>query len=233
MFRRTPLQATRQLAAEGWAIAMPSPQDRRLSFGWRKEATITDEGVKVFGLPFNSPELQKFRDSERRKVAVYCDPDCTNEATVIIEGHPDPVRVELSWSEMCDMSIPEFLAIYEEMRASDPSNMRDERPRLARLRQERFDYMRSKAIENGLARSYMMRAEAEKKAAVLTTGMQSSEPKITAGTVAPGTLADLEHDPCAYDIGDGFEPPIEGDLTSKTQDDQTVFGRPDQAGRLK
>lgn len=132
-----------------------------VEFWVEKEATITDEGVKVFGLPFNSPELQKFRDSERRKVAVYCDPDCTNEATVIIEGHPDPVRVELSWSEMCDMSIPEFLAVYEKMRASDPSNMRDERPRLARVRQEMFEFLRTKAIENGLARSYMTRAEAE------------------------------------------------------------------------
>ena len=77
------------------------------------------------------------------------------------------------------------------------------------------------------------RDEAEKKAAVLTAGMQSSEPQITEGTVAPGTLADLECDPFAFDIGDGFASPIKGDLTSNTQDERAVFGRPEHAGKLK
>lgn len=233
VFGRSPIHVATQLAEEGWAIAVPSPQDRRLHLGWRKEAMITDEGVKVFGLPYNSPELQKFRDSTKRKVAVFCDPDCVNEVTVIVEGHPAPICVDLSWTEMRDMTIPEVLAHYEELRRKDPANLKDTRVRLARLRQERFDYLKSKAIENGLARSYMTRADAEKKATVLTAGMQSSKPKITEGTVAPGTLADLECDPFAYDIGDGFEPPIEGDLTSGTQDERAVFGRPEHAGKLK
>ncbi|MEJ1993039.1 MAG: hypothetical protein P8X50_15480 [Maritimibacter sp.] len=70
MFGRTPLQAAQQLAEAGWAIAPPSPQNRRLHFGWRKEATVTHNGVVVFGLPFNSPKLQQICDGRAGKVAV-------------------------------------------------------------------------------------------------------------------------------------------------------------------
>lgn len=229
-FGQRPAEAMKKLAAEGWVLAPMSPQDRRLTLGWRREATITDEGVKVFGLPYNSPELQRFRDSVHRKVAVYLDPDCINDVTVVVEGYPEYVVADLSWTAMRDMTLPEFLAHVEAVRARDPAETRNFDLRLAQMRQERFDMLRRKAVEHDLPRSYMTIEEVQRKADKLTRGMHAYRPPATEGTVRPGSIGNLgEAIEGVYDIEEGFPNAIEGEGAATPE----AFQRPDTEGKLK
>lgn len=58
MTGRRPIKMMEFIDLNYGAVALPSPHDRRIQLGWLNEVKITDEGVKVFGLPYNSPELQ-------------------------------------------------------------------------------------------------------------------------------------------------------------------------------
>lgn len=228
-----PIDVAKRLAKDGWAMPPVSPQDRRLHLGWRFEATITDEGVKVLGLPYNSPALQRHRDSAHRKVAVYIDPDSTNEVTVVVQGVPDLIMADLSWTGARDMTFPEFLAHVQALRAEDPGNTKDIDLRLARIRSELFDMLRKDAIERDIPRSYMTRDEAHTKAERLMGGMQAYRPEPMAGTLAPGMIAKLGEQPEAWDIGEGFSPAIEGQVTEPQDLSQPMpLGRPNTKGKL-
>ncbi|CAM3369145.1 hypothetical protein SAMN04488021_1644 [Paracoccus aminovorans] len=93
---RRPIKMKEYIDHNYGAISAPGPHDRRIHLGWENKAKITDEGVKVFGLPYNSPALQSVRDHVEGKVSVHSDPDCTNHVTVLIKGHPDPILADLS-----------------------------------------------------------------------------------------------------------------------------------------
>ncbi|MFT3688871.1 hypothetical protein [Paenirhodobacter sp.] len=231
-FGQRPIKVAERLAKEGWAVPPISPQDRRLHLGWRFEATITDEGVKVLGLPFNSPELQRHRDSECRKVAVYLDPDRINEVTILVRGCPDQIMADLSWSAMRDMTLAEYLSHVEAVRAEDPLDTKDFDLRLARIRNERFEMLRRVAIERDIPCSYMTLSEAQAKADRLTTGMHAHRPEHMPGTVAPGMIGKLGELPEAWDIGGGLSPAIEGQ-TEEAEGQPVPFGRPDTKGKLK
>ncbi len=233
-FGQRPIKVAERLAKEGWAVPPISPQDRRLHLGWRFEATITDEGVKVMGLPFNSPELQRHRDSDHRKVAVYVDPDSTNEVTVVVRGCPDLIMADLSWTALRDMTFAEYLSHAEAVRAEDPREVRDFDLRLAQMRNERFDILRRVAIERDIPRSYMTIEEARTKADRLTSGMHAHRPEPMPGTVAPGMIGKLGELPESWDIGAGLPPAIDGQI-ERTEDlpQSAPFGRPNIEGKLK
>lgn len=233
-FGQRPIKVAERLAKEGWAVPPISPQDRRLHLGWRFKATITDEGVKVMGLPFNSPELQRHRDSDHRKVAVYVDPDSTNEVTVVVRGCPDLIMADLSWTALRDMTFAEYLSHAEAVRAEDPREVRDFDLRLAQMRNERFDILRRVAIERDIPRSYMTIEEARTKADRLTSGMHAHRPEPMPGTVAPGMIGKLGELPESWDIGAGLPPAIDGQI-ERTEDlpQSAPFGRPNIEGKLK
>ncbi|MEM1361259.1 MAG: hypothetical protein AAGF94_06020 [Pseudomonadota bacterium] len=231
-FNQRPLQACQRLAKDGWTIAPMAPQQRRLAFGWRREATITDEGVLVFGLPFNSADLQKFRDTEVRKVSVYVDADCINVATVVIKGEPEPLDVEISWTAMRDITLAEFLAHAQHVRAEDPECTSNFELSLAKTRDAMFEDLRRKAIEADIPRSYMTIEEAQTKADVIMRGVHTYQPAVTPGTVPPGSLGDLEGGiDGVYDIGEGFVEPLDGDL-AETDDETKKLSRPNLDGKL-
>lgn len=217
------------------AISVPSPHDRRIHLGWLNKVKITDEGVKVFGLPYNSPELQAGRDHVREKVAVYSDPDCTNHVTILIEGYPDPILADLSWTAISDLSVPEFLAIAEAARAEDPEETENFEARLARIRRDRFDRMHFIAVEHKLARSYMTIAEAQKKADVVTAGQHSQGRTPLPGTVQPGSIADSTAGIGVRKVGPGFQPAIDGQVVPSndgTDASQQALPKPDTTGKL-
>lgn len=228
-----PLDVAERLAKDGWGTPPVSPQNRRLHLGWRFEATITDEGIKVLGLPYNSPALQRHRDSAYRKVAVFIDPDSTNEVTVVVQGFPGLIMADLSWTGARDMTFPEFLAHVQALRAEDPLDTKDIDLRLARIRSERFDMLRKDAIERDIPRSYMTRNEAQAKANRLMAGMHAHRPEPMAGTLAPGMIGNLGEMSEAWDIGAGFSPPIDGQISEPEDLPQPApFGRPNTTGKL-
>ncbi|ARO15329.1 hypothetical protein BVG79_01987 [Ketogulonicigenium robustum] len=232
--RQKPIEAARRLAEEGWAISTISPQDLRLHFGWKRNATITDEGVKVFGLPYNSPELQRHRDGPHRKVEVYINPDCINDVTVLVQDCPDYIHADLSWTQMRDMSLAEFLAVAEAVRAADPYKNTDFDLALAKMRDEQFRYLRKLAIERDIPRSYMTIEEAQAKADRLTTGMHAYKPAVTVGTVAPGNLSNpafwgMEQNGAA-DFGRNID---EGRALAQSDPADPVFVRPHIDGKFE
>lgn len=185
------------------------------------------------GLPFNSPELQRHRDSVHRKVAVYADPDSTNEVTVMVRGCAELIMADLSWTAMRDMTFAEYLSHAEAVRAEDPRESRNFDLRLARMRNERFDMLRRAAIERDIPRSYMTIDEARAKADRLTSGMHAYRPEPMLGTVAPGMIGRLGDLQEAWDIGDGFSPAIDGQIGGPEGSPQPAqFGRPNTEGKL-
>ncbi len=217
------------------AVIAPSPHDRRIHLGWESQATITDEGIKVFRLPYNSPELQAVRGHVQGKVSVFSDPDSVNHVTILIKGYPDPILADLSWTAMSDLTISEFLAIAEAARAEDPEETENFEARLARVRRERFDRLHFIAVEHKLARSYMTIDEAEKKAEIVTAGQHSPSRTPTPRTAQPGSVASETATTGVRKVGPGFQPPIDGKIVrpgDKAGETPQALPTPDTKGKL-
>ncbi len=235
MMGRRPIKIKEYIDHNYGAISVPSPHDRRIHLGWENKARITDEGVKVFGLPYNSPELQAVRDHVDEKVSVFSDPDCTNHVTILIEGHPDPILADLSWTAMSDLTVPEFLSIAEAARAEGPEETENFEARLARVRRDRFERMHFVAVEHRLARSYMTIAEAQKKAEIVTAGQHSPRRTPLAGTAQPGSIADEVATTGVRKVGPGFQPAIDGQAIRPddgTEEVPQALPKPDTTGKL-
>lgn len=114
------------------------------------ENTVTDDGVKAFGLSYTSPALQALKDSSHGKVAVYTDPDCIDHVNIVIEGHQEPVLAELTWAAMKGLTLHEFQEIALAARAEDPDETEVFEARLVRVRRERYEQMQFIATERNL-----------------------------------------------------------------------------------
>ncbi|MGH6763974.1 MAG: hypothetical protein ACRECW_20585 [Phyllobacterium sp.] len=230
MMGRRPIKVAQEINRDYGAITVPADHDRRIQLGWRKECTITDEGVKAFGLPYSSPELQILRDHIAGKVAVFLDPDNISHATILIEGHPEPVLADLSWTAMKNLTLPEFLRIAEEARAEDPEVAAEFEALRARVRKERFDQLYFIATEHELARSFMTIAEAQKKAEIVMSGVYSPRHEPVLGTTPRGSVAREGAVAGVRKIGAGFQPAIDGrtDGTAATQQ----LDKPNTKGKL-
>lgn len=189
MFGARPAARARQINEDYGIVNEVSAHDRRIHLGWSRYATVTDEGVKVFGLPFNSAELQSVKDSLTGKVKVFIDPDDIKHSTVLIEGHSKPILANLTWTEMQDQTLGEFFEIARAARAEDPAETELNEERLARARRNLGDQMHEIARKHNLPRSYMTIAEAEAKAKLLITGQHSHLRSPSPGAATPGTIA--------------------------------------------
>lgn len=231
-----PIQAYKYANDEYRCVQLIPEMDRRIQLGWKTQASVTDEGVKVFGLPYWSPELQELSDSPNRKVTVYSDPDCTNEVTVLVEGREHPILGVLAWTAMSDLTISEALEFQAFACAEDPSETRDIEARLAKARRRRFDDVKRKGLEKNLPRSFMTQAEAEAKAKTIIFARDPFEGP-AAGSMRPGVVASEAETDGVYDIDGGFNDALEADQNGKTdrQSRRNIrdFGRPKSEGKLK
>ncbi|MBK4214714.1 hypothetical protein JJJ17_02115 [Paracoccus caeni] len=233
MMGQRPIDRAAGLIAEEAVIVPPSAHDRRIHLGWMEQRRMTDEGIKAFGLPFNSVELQQLRDHIHSRVAIYVDPDCIRHATVLIENHREPVLVDLSWTEMQDLTLPQFLAVLEQAWNEDPQTTHLREAQLARVRARLSDQLEKIALERGLARSFMTVDEAQTKAARYSTGVHVSHPGQLPGTLSPDDIALELPASEQHRIGRGHQPPIEGGLDEKEdRPNERVFIKPDSKGKL-
>ena len=233
MMGQRPIDRAAELNAGEGAIMPPSAHDRRIHLGWMERRRVTDDGVRAFGLPFNSAELQYVRDNISGRVAIYVDPDCIKHATVLIENHQDPILVELSWSAMQDLTLPEFLAVLEQAWTEDPHTTALRESQLARIRARISDQLADIALERGLARSFMTVDEAREKAARYTAGVHTSHPEPLAGTLHPDDIAREFADADRHRIGRGHQPAIEGAMAHQdTRPSERIFVKPDSKGKL-
>lgn len=230
MMGRRPIKVAQEVNRDYGMIAAPTDHDRRIQLGWKMKCKVTDEGVKALGLPYTSPELQILSDHIDGSVSVHVDPDNITHATIMIEGHPDPILANLSWTAMKDLTLPEFLRIAEEARAEDPEETADFEALLVRVRRKRFDRLHFIATEHKLARSYMTIAEAQRKAEAVMAGVHSSRRVLVEGATPPGSVAKEGDVAGIRKIGAGFQPAIDG----RPDHDATVsdLGKPNTKGKL-
>lgn len=230
MMGRRPIEAAKQIEETEGAVFPPAAHDLRIHLGFKHQCKITHEGVKAFGLPFNSVELQRAGETFRGKVTVFVNPDDIGFATILLEGHLKPILAELSWTEMKDLTLSEFFIYAQLARAEDPQLTKGFEETMNRVRRERADHMARIAAEKKLPRSFMTYAEAQKLSEELLTGVHSSRTVEIEGAVTPGSLSDPFLNDGRYDIKDGFEAPIEQQTTPTQEDPFSVA--PEIDGKL-
>ncbi|MER5172807.1 hypothetical protein [Thioclava kandeliae] len=230
MLNRRPIEAAKQINEEYGAILPPTAHDFRIHLGFRHECKITHEGVKAFGLPFNSADLQKLGETLRGKVTVFVDPDNIAFATVLSPRHPEPVLVELQWTAMQDLTLKEFFIYAEHARAEDPMLTRDFEQTISRTRQKLQNQMDEIAAKHKLPRSYLTVEEATRKGNQILAGVHSTRKTPEIGAAEPGTLNQMTMDQGQYVIGNGFEAPLDGEQTSIENDPFAIT--PDTKGKL-
>ena len=109
MFKATPWQKFLEVLDVYGGIEAPSQRDRRIHLGVKRTASTTSEGVKIFNLPFNSTELQRFAGGASRRVTVHLDPDDLRHVSVTAEGHPEIMTARLSMTALSDLTLEEAL----------------------------------------------------------------------------------------------------------------------------
>lgn len=230
MFGRRPIEVAKDVAENAGEILPPTAHDLRIHLGFEVRCKITHEGVKAFGLPFNSVELQAAGEIHRGKVKVFVNPDDISFATVLIEGRSAPIAAELSWTAVQDLTLPEFFEAAELARKSDPQLTQEFESTLNSVVRERFDHMERIASEKKLPRSYITIAEAERKASEILRGVHSARTIPHEGSATPGSLNELSMQDGAYKIAGGFENPLEHQ--AEPQHDELFTALPDTKGKL-
>lgn len=123
---QTPWDKLTEVLQNGPAISPPNYRDRCLHLGERFSATVTSEGVKPRGVPYNSSELQKWADRQvDKKVTVHIDPDFLGTAYVTSEHDTAIISVNLSRSEWEDSTLS---AVIEELKRKRLLGMRGQSP---------------------------------------------------------------------------------------------------------
>lgn len=231
MMGQRPIKVAQRIGEIYGVIDVAPPLDRRVHLGWRTEAVVTDEGVKVFGLPYTSPDLQSLRDRIHEKVSVYSDPDLIDEVTILVKGHARPILARLSWTAMKGLTISEFLEFSASMRAETPDETIDFESQRIRSERKRFEQMRHVATKHNLLRSFTTREEAEAKARVVAAGLHAPTER-TPNTAKPGSIGQPSLVDGVRKVGAGFLPPIENEDQETRQSDLRKLKRPDTEGKL-
>lgn len=194
---------------EDRGLFRPLDEDvRRIHLGWKLDVTPSDEGVRVFsGLWYNSVELQRAvdRPTATGKVSVFVDPDNVTEATVLITGHREAIRVRLQITALAELPLPQALDVVLAHRKEDPSITKIYNDRLAKMRRQLYDQLKAIGVERRLPRSYSTFEECQRKAIAVFAGASFERSIAITDTVRPGELSDAT-------MGSGIFP-IEGSGT--------------------
>lgn len=112
MFGATPMQKLEEVLRDYPTITPPSPSERRLHLGLKKQLTVTSEGVKPFGIPYNSTALQRWADrSSDKKVNVHIDPDFPRQVSITIEGSTEVIDAHLTMTALSDLTLSEMIEV--------------------------------------------------------------------------------------------------------------------------
>lgn len=120
MFGATPWEKMLDITTTYRKVDPPSQRERCLHLGVKVNATTTPNGVKAFGIPFNSTELMNFSGGASRKVTVHLDPDDLKHAYVSAEGQPNIIKVNLSMTTFSDLTLEEAIEVMEDACRRDP-----------------------------------------------------------------------------------------------------------------
>lgn len=230
MMGARPIKVAHRINETSGTINPIPDHNRRIALGWKKRAAVTDEGVKVFSLPYTSPELQAIRDKIKKKVTVFSDPDLVDYVTILVEGHKDPILGRLSWTAMNGLTIPEFLAFVAQLRAETPEETIDFDSQQIRAGRKRFEQMRGTGIKHKLVQSNMTQAKAEAMAKIVAAGVHGPRTP-TPNTLKPGRIGKPPSGEGVRKVGKGLQPPIENREIPPSSEAQTLR-QPNTKGKL-
>jgi len=111
MFGATPWQKFEEVSARNDGIDAPNADELRLHLGVEEQATTSSEGVQIFGIPYNSPDLQEFAGGARKKCTVFLDPDDLREVTVLSHETKKKINANLSMTIFADLTLDEAMAV--------------------------------------------------------------------------------------------------------------------------
>lgn len=203
---RRPWDVYQEINKTRGAVELPDPNIRRIQLGWEVSATLSDEGVRVFGgIWFNSPKLQEVREKPGlgRKVQVFVDPDDLNIATVIVPGYADPIEVHLQMTVFADMTLGEVLQLMAEYRREDPETADIYHDRLMEVKARRFADISSISVEHDLPRSYTTIEECKAMAKAVFAGARVIRTEALPGTTAPSAITSLTPAAGVFQLGGG------------------------------
>ncbi|MCR8825239.1 integrase catalytic domain-containing protein [Pseudosulfitobacter koreensis] len=111
MFGATPWQKFGEVSQRTKGIDAPNSEQLRVHLGVEEQATTTSEGVQIFGIPYNSPDLQNFAGGARKKCTVMLDPDDLRQVSVLSQETNKVITAGLSMTTFADLTLDEALAV--------------------------------------------------------------------------------------------------------------------------
>jgi hypothetical protein len=239
MFGATPWQKFVEVSKRSGGIEAPSAEQLRLHLGEEEQATISSEGVRVFGIPYNSTALQNFAGGARKKCTVMLNPDDLRQVSVLSSETKEIITADLTMTFFADLTLEDALA---EKRAAIEAN-----PELRVLHEQHLMEARERRIletrffpDSDLPSSYAridkLRREAGKMANVELAPMYRSMDTTAPGgvmhrgddmgqhRVSPETL-ELPSNPVAEAPSDDpIEPPVSDPSNDRAATTKPMFG---------
>ncbi|KZZ25368.1 hypothetical protein A3753_15500 [Sulfitobacter sp. HI0082] len=137
MFGATPWQKFEEVSARTNGIEPPDPEQLRLHLGVEGQASTTSEGIKIYGIPYNSSALQSFAGGASKKCTVLLNPDDLRHVTVLPQGEKEKIIANLSMTIFADLTLDEVMAVKRSAIEANPELRSLLREHLAEARQRR------------------------------------------------------------------------------------------------
>ncbi|UOA30516.1 hypothetical protein DSM110093_00265 [Sulfitobacter sp. DSM 110093] len=197
MFGATPWQKFDEVSQRTDGIDAPCPEMLRLHLGEEEQATTSSEGVKFFGIPYNSSALQHFAGGARKKCTVMLNPDDLRQVTVLSEESKEIITADLKMTTFADLTLEEALAV---MRSASEAN-----PELRTLHESHLSEARRRRVresgfypDSNLPSSYS-RIDKLRKDAADMANVEFAPMYRSTTTMAAGKIMDRTNSTCPRD----------------------------------
>ncbi|SNR35016.1 Mu transposase C-terminal domain-containing protein [Puniceibacterium sediminis] len=222
MFGATPWQKYEEVKNLTDGIKAPSGELLRIHLGESAVATTSSEGVKIFGIPYNSKELQEFAGGASKKCTVLLNPDDLRKVSILSEEAKEIITADLKLTIFADMTLEEATAI---MRAACEAN-----PELRVLHKQHLEEAQRRRVresgyfpDSNLPSSYTkideLRRQADDMANVEFVSLSRSAPVGAAGSIMSREPGNVPQKPLSEPVGPADVPvpssPSEGDKPPK------------------
>ena len=188
MFGMTPKAKLEEALALYGTIEPPSQRDRILYLGVKRQVSTTSEGVRVFNIPFNSTQLQRYADGCSKPVTVHLDPDDLRRVLITAEGLDEVLEAHLSMTVFKDLTLEEAVEVMEAATRDNPKRSALHKRELELSIEQRARDARTH--EDPRDPSNFQTFEKRQKRSDRTLRVEARPPSYFGSTVAPGAIMD-------------------------------------------
>ena len=188
MFGMTPKAKLEEALALYGTIEPPSQRDRILYLGAKRQVRTTSEGVRVFNIPFNSTQLQRYADGGSKPVTVHLDPDDLRRVLITAEGLDKVLEAHLSMTVFKDLTLEEAVEVMEAATRDNPTRSALHKRELELSIEQRA--RDAKSYEDPRDPSNFQTLEKLQKRSDRALSVEARPPSYLGSTVAPGAIMD-------------------------------------------